>query len=96
MKTFERAQFVEHQNVRRLEAAKALESSMEKVCHYKSHLDNVFNALGSLHTFVTRFWLVYPASCSLASTTYPNVSVATPRDGTALSEPKLTYFEVSP
>lgn len=31
MKTFERAQFVEHQNARRLEAAKALESSMEKV-----------------------------------------------------------------
>eukprot|EP00752_Nemacystus_decipiens_P017827 g15983.t1 len=31
MKTFERAQFIEHQNVRRVEAAKALESSMEKV-----------------------------------------------------------------
>lgn len=31
MKTFERAQFVEHQNIRRVEAAKALESSMEKV-----------------------------------------------------------------
>lgn len=31
MKTFERAQFIEHQNIRRVEAAKALESSMEKV-----------------------------------------------------------------
>ncbi|CAB1110810.1 unnamed protein product [Ectocarpus sp. CCAP 1310/34] len=30
MKTFERAQFIEHQNARRVEAAKALESSMEK------------------------------------------------------------------
>ena len=31
MKTFERAQFIEHQNVRRIEAVKSLESSMEKV-----------------------------------------------------------------
>lgn len=31
MKTFERAQFIDHQNIRRVEAAKALESSMEKV-----------------------------------------------------------------
>lgn len=31
MKTFERAQFIEHQHIRRVEAAKALESSMEKV-----------------------------------------------------------------
>ena len=31
MKTFERAQFIEHQNARRIEAVKSLESSMEKV-----------------------------------------------------------------
>lgn len=31
MKTFERSQFVEHQNIRRVQAAKALESSVEKV-----------------------------------------------------------------
>ena len=37
MKTFERAQFEEHQNTRRAEAAKALESGIEKVIDLFRH-----------------------------------------------------------
>lgn len=64
MKTFERAQFIEHQNIRRAEAAKALESSMEKVRKSRHnhivYINNAVQTLPELYVFQRRLHELAP------------------------------------